>query len=154
MPTPTRSTRKRRRAPNPLLPALEQQAREAERQREFGIGAACVNCGEADVNILEYPKARLLEAHHALGRHHDVSVTTPLCPTCHKRLHVQLRVNGMVLEPQPSVLETVVQVLRGLATLFSVLGVSLLAFAERLARTVGRLDAWQPTWRAELGGAV
>jgi hypothetical protein len=113
-------------------------ARRKRRERELGVDAVCLFCGEDDKTILE--------RHHVVGAANDPKLTVIACRNCHGKQTEAQRVYGIELDRATTrnTLVIVEMVLRGLAILFGYLADSLWELADRLA---AELDASLPGWR-------
>ena len=112
-------------------------------ERRLPDGARCALCGERDGEVLAERRAKsvsrsVLEAHHVAGQANDPDLTVTLCLNCHQRFSARMPTRGMdlLLDPDRSVPERLVAVLRGLALLFEQLAASLTDWARQLAQTI------------------
>lgn len=113
--------------------------RKAQRVRRGGKGTGCIYCG------VEHP----LVGHHLAGAANDERMVGPVCHNHHQDLHEEMRQRGVDLrrEPPRTALEKLLQVLRGLTALFSMLTTALEAWANWLERLIEALDEKLPSWR-------
>lgn len=79
--------------PKPTRPAPNPIASEVRRQvqaRRLPASAACVICGETELEALHQEKVsrHLLEAHHVAGRANDKDLLAVLCLNCHAKATV------------------------------------------------------------------
>jgi hypothetical protein len=123
--------------------------RRSHRGRGLPKDAACVYCGEQNLEALRLVKASLLQGHHPGGKANDPELVAALCLNCHEI--EKLRQPGMGVElhrdPDRSMPEKLVSVLRGLALFCELLAGRLVGWADRLAAFVVALDGNYPAWR-------
>jgi hypothetical protein len=68
----------------------------------LSLEAACLLCGERDVEVLREHKAAsvpatVLETHHLGGRANDPDLVVVLCLNCHRRMSTRLPTHGVEL---------------------------------------------------------
>ncbi len=133
------------RDPDPLGNDL----RLVHRRRGVAKDAACVFCGEKNLEVLVKVECSLLEGHHVGGEANDPELLVPLCLNHHEM--EKLRQPGMGIElrrdPERSMPERLVSVLRGLALFFELLASRLAWWADQLAALIVELDGNCPQWR-------
>ena len=124
-------------------------ARAARRRHRVPEGSACVFCGEQDPDCLREIDRTILEEHHIAGVANLPDLTAWLCPTCHRKLHVDMLDAGVDLSHPPRrillvvvaiVLGACVALLRKLADTFEWLIRLLWLF-------IAALDGEYPGWR-------
>jgi hypothetical protein len=112
--------------------------------------AACVICGESDVEALveiEVPRS-WLEGHHVATREADSQLLAVLCLTHHaKATAVQWDVAALSREPAASRLERMVRAMNSLGSFFGLLAEACYRWAEILVGVMRMLDEALPTWR-------
>jgi hypothetical protein len=115
--------------------------RARRRSGRLGTSAACANCGE--------DRLPLLECHHAGGAENDADLLVVLCRNCHA-LHTEAQlVAGVKLGGDARAMpERLEAMLRSLAAFFALLADVLCRWADQLAAFVAQLDETQPGWRA------
>jgi hypothetical protein len=91
-----------------------------------------------------------LELHHLAGAENDATMTVVLCLNCHRLQSARQPGAGIELEQDPdrTMLDRLVYVLRGLALFFDELARALAGWANRLADLIAALDAEFPGWRS------
>ena len=122
----------------------------ARRARKLRRDAACVLCGRDDPEALRRVQRSTLELHHLAGAENDATMTVVLCLNCHRLQSARQPGAGIELEQDPdrTMLDRLVYVLRGLALFFDELARALAGWANRLADLIAALDAEFPGWRS------
>lgn len=139
--------------PSPLELEAASVARRAKRERRRkGTSGVCVICGEPDVDVLTHHGRSILHDHHVGGRHLEADTELLVCQNCHAKEHERFRNAGVLLQPQPSTLETLVSIHRSRAVTFESLAGAEARWADRLARVCEVLDILEPTWREHMRG--
>jgi hypothetical protein len=115
--------------------------RRERRRRELPSGAACPHCGEDDPLKLEFDEPG--------GRANDPEGPVIVCSHCHRPRSAAQAGYGVELKADPdrSLLERMINVLRGLALMFEMLAASCKRWADWLTAFVRALDAHFPGWR-------
>jgi hypothetical protein len=128
---------------------IGEAARAAKRRHKVPPGTACPFCGEQDPACLVEVDKTILEEHHIAGVANLPDLTVWLCPTCHRKLHVDMLDGDVELSHPPRrVLLVVVAVVLG----------ACVALMRKLADTfewlvgllwlfIGSLDGEYPGWR-------
>lgn len=106
-------------------------------------------CGERNPALLTKRRASLIEGHHIAGRANDPNLVVYLCRNHHELQTLRQTGIGVELkdDPQRSLLERLVSLLRGLALLCDDLARSLVGWANQLVDFIEALDADLPGWR-------
>src|SRR5205085_3674923 len=112
--------------------------RRERRRRGMPEGAACIVCGETDPVALRKARRSVLEVHHLGGEANDPDLTVVLCLNHHRIQTSDQPGAGVDLsrDPERTLPEKVISVLRGLALLFYALARSLTGLADKLAAFV------------------
>lgn len=132
--------------------AAKDAARTAKRDARLGgEDAVCVLCKFSDRDALVPTKRTLVEAHHVLGRQYDGKITVPLCRNCHAIVTEKLRRAGVSMQPPPTLLERLVNLLRAAGVMLVALGQAFLDCADDLVRWIFGFDQVHPDWRHTLG---
>jgi hypothetical protein len=128
---------------------IQNDARQARRQRHLGHNNVCVFCGASDPDALLRVRRLVLEEDHVVGRANDRDLTIVICRNCHAKKHARMRAAGVQLEQSPhrTVIVLLIAILASLGAFFSMLAESLSEWADRLTVFARALDAKCPEWR-------
>src|ERR1700738_2236959 len=98
-----------------------------KRLRELGDSPSCALCGESNPEALTRGKRSLLENHHVGGDANDSEMTVVLCLNHHRIATERQRQCGVDLcHRQKDTLESLINVLKGLASFLLLVGEVLL----------------------------
>ncbi len=138
------------RDPDPMGNRLRRE----RRARLLPPDAVCVYCGQDNPEILRRVKRTVLNLHEPAGKANDPDLWVILCLNCHELNTLKQPGFGVDLrrDPDRSMPEKLVYVLRGLATFFQLLVDALMRGADRLSAFIADLDANCEGWR-DLGTA-
>jgi hypothetical protein len=95
-----------------LFPQMGAAGRRASRERKYGPGSVCMDCGRGDLDSLMHDGRTVLEDDHVLGRKFAREVIDVVCRDCHAIRHERRRTKGFVLREQPTFLDTLSAALR------------------------------------------
>jgi len=126
---------------------IENDKRNASRTRKLGEDAVCILCGLADPTVLEEVAGKYLEDHHIVGQNHDPDATHPICPNCHKKVHIGMMAAGADLETAPHTLDRLVSIMRALGAFFEMLMKACYRWAQEAEDALKRLTGAVPNWR-------
>lgn len=128
--------------------------RREQRARRLPPNEVCVYCGQENPEILRRVNRTVLNLHEPAGRANDADLSVTLCLNCHELNTLRQPGYGVDLRrnPERSMPEKLVYVLRGLATFFQLLVDALMRWADSLSALVVDLDANFVEWR-DLGTA-
>lgn len=120
---------------------IDAAQRSARRTRAVPTDKVCAVCGEQ--------RRPLLEKHHPPGRANDAQLTVWLCLNCHTAESLLQRGVGIDLaeDPDRTMPERLVSVLRGIAQFLERLALTLCSWADALAAFLTELDRLWPEWR-------
>jgi hypothetical protein len=129
------------RDPDPIGNDLRRAKASRARPRRLPEGASCPHCGEDDPGKLQL--------HEPGGRANDPDGWVVLCKRCHRSHTAAQPGFGIELKPDPnrSMPEQLVSVLRGIGLLLELLAETCRWWADRLAALISGLDGGFPGWR-------
>jgi hypothetical protein len=127
--------------------------RAARRERRFGKNPVCILCGRENPEALTEVNRTLLEKHHIAGRATDESLIVIVCLCCHRVLTEGQLLEALDFQGGTNLLESLVNVLRGLATFFTQLAEHCRSRADRLVELILRFDREYPGLRDLLEAA-
>ena len=127
--------------PDPIGNDLREARASRARPRRLPEGASCPHCGEED--------SAQLELHEPGGRANDPDGWVVMCKHCHRSHTAAQPGFGIDLgsDPNRTIPEQLISVLRGLALMFELIAESCRWWADRLAALVSGLDGEFPGWR-------
>lgn len=123
--------------------------RRAMRQRRLPPDAACVLCGQDNPEVLRRERRTVLNLHEPGGKANDPDLWVVVCLNCHELNTIRQLGYGIELgrDPERTMPEKLLSVLRGLVLFLELLAQSVLSWADRLAAFIAELDANCPGWR-------